>query len=36
VNNVIGSSVKARVAWSDGKRWRHIDNDTVLIQAPAQ
>ena len=36
VNNVQGCSVKSRVVWEDGSRWRVIDNDTVLVQSPSQ
>ncbi len=36
VSNVQGLSVKSRVIWEDTKRWRHSDNDSVLIQAPSQ
>lgn len=36
VNNVQGCSVKSRVVWKDGLRWRRVDNDTVLVQSPAQ
>ena len=36
VNNVQGISIKARVVWEDSLRWRHVDNDSVLIQAPSQ
>ncbi len=36
LNNVLGCSVKSRVIWQDGSRWRKIDNDSILVQAPSQ
>ena len=34
VLNVQGVSVKSRVAWRAGSRWRKLDNDTILAATP--
>ncbi len=33
VSNVQGSSLKSRVIWRSGDRWRKVDTDTFLLQA---
>jgi prepilin-type N-terminal cleavage/methylation domain-containing protein len=34
VLNVQGTSIKSRVAWRAGSRWRKLDNDTILADTP--
>ena len=34
VLNVQGVSLKSRVAWRAGSRWRKLDNDTILAATP--
>lgn len=36
VLNVQGVSVKSRIAWRDGSRWRKLDNDTILAATPSK
>lgn len=36
VDNVQGSSIKARAIWLDNQRWRKLDNDSFMVQKPLQ
>jgi hypothetical protein len=32
IYNVVGVSLKVRVLWREGKRWRYVDKDTTLMR----